>query len=68
MQAKKNGGVSFWYENIGGTPGYRAPLPGDIEVDICIVGAGSKLQVAAGLSALSSTLAAVLLTAALTLR
>lgn len=40
MQAKKNGGVSFWYENIGGTPGYRPPLPGNIEVDICIVGAG----------------------------
>lgn len=40
MQEIKNGGVSFWYQNIGGTPAYRAPLPGDIEVDVCIVGAG----------------------------
>lgn len=40
MDVKKNGEVSFWYADIGGQPGYRAPLPGDIEVDVCIVGAG----------------------------
>lgn len=40
MDVKKNGEVSFWYADIGGVPGYRAPLPGNIEVDVCIVGAG----------------------------
>ncbi|MGR3822516.1 MAG: NAD(P)/FAD-dependent oxidoreductase [Salipiger marinus] len=40
MMAKKNGGVSFWYEALGGVPGYRAPLPGDLEADVCIIGAG----------------------------
>lgn len=40
MQAKTNGNVSFWYADIGGVPPYRPPLPGDIDADICIVGAG----------------------------
>ena len=40
MEAKTNGGVSFWYQNIGGVPGYRAPLPGDVTADVCIIGAG----------------------------
>ena len=40
MTAKINGNVSFWYADIGGVPGYRPPLPGDVEVDVCIVGAG----------------------------
>ena len=40
MMAKKNGGVSFWYEALGGVPRYRAPLPGDLEADVCIIGAG----------------------------
>jgi glycine/D-amino acid oxidase-like deaminating enzyme len=40
MQAKTNGDVSFWYADIGGPPAYRLPLPGDREVDVCIVGAG----------------------------
>lgn len=40
MDVKKNGEVSFWYADMGGVPGYRPPLPGDIEVDVCIVGAG----------------------------
>ncbi|MDQ0348761.1 NAD(P)/FAD-dependent oxidoreductase [Ancylobacter vacuolatus] len=40
MDVKKNGDVSFWYADIGGVPGYRPPLPGDVEVDVCIVGAG----------------------------
>jgi len=33
------GKVSFWYEDIG-LPVPRAPLAGDIQADICIVGAG----------------------------
>ena len=40
MDVQKNGGVSFWYADMGGVPGYRAPLPGDMDVDVCIVGAG----------------------------
>ena len=39
-EAMKNGDVSFWMADIGGVPQYRAPLPGDIDVDVCIVGAG----------------------------
>jgi len=35
----RNGGVSFWYEQIG-LPLQRAPLPGDRDADVCIVGAG----------------------------
>lgn len=37
---RKNGNVSFWYADMGGVPGYRVPLGGDIDVDVCIVGAG----------------------------
>ncbi len=40
MDVKTNGEVSFWYADIGGLPDRRPPLPGDIEVDVCIVGAG----------------------------
>ncbi|MFD1880603.1 NAD(P)/FAD-dependent oxidoreductase [Paracoccus pacificus] len=40
MNEIKNGDISFWYADIGGVPGYRPPLPGDIDVDICIVGGG----------------------------
>ena len=39
MDAKVNGNVSFWYADIG-LPAYRPPLPGDLEADVCIVGAG----------------------------
>lgn len=35
-----NGGVSFWYSDIGGVPSRRAALGTDIGVDICIVGGG----------------------------
>ncbi|MFT3688373.1 NAD(P)/FAD-dependent oxidoreductase [Paenirhodobacter sp.] len=35
-----NGEVSFWYADIGGVPGYRPALPGDITADVAIVGAG----------------------------
>ena len=40
MNAKVNGNISFWYADIGGAPEYRAPLAGDLQVDVCIVGAG----------------------------
>lgn len=40
MDVKKNGGISFWYDDIGGIPAYRDPLSGDLDVDVCIVGAG----------------------------
>jgi len=35
-----NGNISFWYADIGGVPGYRNGLPGNIDTDVCIVGAG----------------------------
>lgn len=34
-----NGGVSFWYSQVG-LPPRRAPLPGPTVADVCIVGAG----------------------------
>ncbi len=34
-----NGGISRWYTEIG-VPGYRPALPGDIDADVAIVGAG----------------------------
>lgn len=34
-----NGGVSYWYQQIG-LPAPRAPLPGSIDADVAIVGAG----------------------------
>jgi len=40
MDAVRNGDVSFWYADIGGVPGYRPALPGDVEADVCIVGGG----------------------------
>lgn len=33
------GGVSFWWRDIG-LPVRRAPLPGDRQADVCIIGAG----------------------------
>jgi glycine/D-amino acid oxidase-like deaminating enzyme len=35
-----NGDVSFWWAQLGGAPRPRAPLPGSLEADVCIVGAG----------------------------
>ena len=40
MKAERNGGISFWYADIGGVPPPRAPLPSDTEVDVAIVGGG----------------------------
>ena len=34
-----NGGVSYWYSSIG-LPQPREPLPGNIDADVCIAGAG----------------------------
>ncbi|WP_194396173.1 NAD(P)/FAD-dependent oxidoreductase [Microbacterium atlanticum] len=36
----RNGEVSWWWRDLGGTPPARAPLPGDLEADVAIVGAG----------------------------
>ena len=40
MPHPTNGNISFWYADIGGLPAYRAPLPGDRDADVCIVGGG----------------------------
>ena len=34
-----NGGVSYWFSNTA-IPKYRPSLPGNLQVDVCIVGAG----------------------------
>jgi glycine/D-amino acid oxidase-like deaminating enzyme len=36
----RNGDVSFWWRALGGAPPPRAPLPGSLDADVCIVGAG----------------------------
>jgi glycine/D-amino acid oxidase-like deaminating enzyme len=36
----RNGDVSFWWHQLGGAPTPRDPLPGDVSVDVCVVGAG----------------------------
>jgi glycine/D-amino acid oxidase-like deaminating enzyme len=35
-----NGDVSFWWSALGGQPPQRPPLPGPLEADVAIVGAG----------------------------
>ncbi|PBC04498.1 FAD-binding oxidoreductase [Mesorhizobium sp. WSM3860] len=40
MQVKRNGDISFWYADLGAVPAPRPPLPGDIDADVAIVGAG----------------------------
>ena len=40
MHAERNGDISFWYADIGGQPAPRPPMPGDLVVDVAIVGAG----------------------------
>lgn len=35
-----NGDVSWWWRSLGGTPEPREPLPGDLDADVVIVGAG----------------------------
>jgi glycine/D-amino acid oxidase-like deaminating enzyme len=39
LSVRRNGGVSFWYASTA-LPSLRAPLPGDREADVCIVGGG----------------------------
>jgi glycine/D-amino acid oxidase-like deaminating enzyme len=36
----RTGELGFWWRSIGGPPAPRAPLPGPLEVDVAIVGAG----------------------------
>ena len=36
----RNGDISFWHTDMGGLPRYRPALPGDCDVDVCIIGAG----------------------------
>ena len=38
-EVRRNGGVSFWYRQVG-IPPARPPLAGDREADVCIAGAG----------------------------
>jgi len=38
--AVRNGEVSWWWRSLGGMPTPRAPLAGDLDVDVAIVGAG----------------------------
>jgi len=40
VTAGVNGDVSFWYGDLGGVPAFRAPLQGDVQCDVAIVGAG----------------------------
>jgi glycine/D-amino acid oxidase-like deaminating enzyme len=40
MHVAQNGAISFWHADMGGPPAYRPALPGDRNVDVCIVGAG----------------------------
>ncbi|MCP2636347.1 FAD-binding oxidoreductase [Microbacterium sp. HD4P20] len=36
----RNGDVSWWWRDLGGTPAPRAPLAGDLDADVAIVGGG----------------------------
>ncbi|WP_435742065.1 NAD(P)/FAD-dependent oxidoreductase [Nocardioides sp. SYSU DS0663] len=38
--ATTNGDVSFWWRQLGGLPAPRPALPGSVDADVCIVGAG----------------------------
>ena len=40
MSAMRRGGVSFWYDDLGGLPPQRPGLDGDVAADVCIIGAG----------------------------
>jgi len=39
MHAERND-ISVWYADIGGRPAPRPSMPGNIEIDVAIVGAG----------------------------
>jgi glycine/D-amino acid oxidase-like deaminating enzyme len=36
----RTGELGFWWRSLGGPPGLRDPLPGSVEADVAIVGAG----------------------------
>jgi glycine/D-amino acid oxidase-like deaminating enzyme len=58
-----NGGVSFWWQQLG-IPAPRAPLDGDLDCDVCIVGGGlTGLWTAYYLAALDPGLDVVVLEA-----
>lgn len=40
VQPERLGQVSFWYADIGGLPARRDPLDGEVQADVCIIGAG----------------------------
>lgn len=40
MHAERNGDISFWYADMGGRPAPRPPMPGNLVVDVAIIGAG----------------------------
>ncbi|KAJ3333811.1 hypothetical protein HDU93_008369 [Gonapodya sp. JEL0774] len=63
MTPKSNGGISFWYSDMGGLPDRRAALPaGDRTTDVAIIGGGySGLWSAYYLKKLDPTLDVVVL-------
>ncbi|MDH3519782.1 MAG: FAD-binding oxidoreductase [Myxococcales bacterium] len=40
MQPRRYRSVSYWFDALGAEPQVRGPLPGDLEVDVAIVGGG----------------------------
>ncbi|MBW2691887.1 MAG: FAD-dependent oxidoreductase, partial [Deltaproteobacteria bacterium] len=32
--------ISYWFDSLGAEPDLRPPLPGDLDVDVAIVGGG----------------------------
>ena len=36
----RTGGLGYWWRSLGGPPPPRPPLPGPMEADVAIVGAG----------------------------
>ncbi len=57
-----NGQVSFWWSTLGGVPEPRPALTGDLDADVCIVGAGyTGLWAAYYLKALQPDLRVVVL-------
>lgn len=63
VRGVRNGDVSFWWSQLG-LPSPRPALPGNIEADVCIVGAGyTGLWTAYYLKSLDPTLRVVVLEA-----
>src|SRR6202789_2671170 len=61
----RNGEVSYWWQALGGFPLRRPSLPGPLEADVCVVGAGyTGLWTAYYLAGLRPSLRIVVLEAA----